>query len=97
MRYDQMAESPKNTEVRQAIVDAIGRVLRDSGRTAPVEISDSASFATELKLDSLDLAVLVVALEADLQVDPFRSGVSPVRTFGELVQVYVTACESNDS
>lgn len=87
-----MAAAFSKDDVRQSIVDAIGRVLRDSGRAVPEAIEDGDSFATNLKLDSLDMAVLVVALETDLGVDPFRSGVAPVRTFGELVDVYITAC-----
>ncbi len=91
-----MVESQESKPVRQVVVDAISRVLRDSGRAAPDPVPDSAEFATDLKLDSLDLAVLVVALEADLGVDPFRAGVAPVRTLGELVLVYENAYASKD-
>lgn len=92
-----MPNGKTESELREAIVAAIGRVLRESGRAVPEAIEDAFQFATDLKLDSLDMAVLVVSLESDLGVDPFRSGVAPVRTFGELVKVYATACNSNSS
>jgi len=88
-----VADPLPDNAVRNSVADAIGRVLRDSGRPVPENIADEDTFAAKLKLDSLDMAVLVVALETDLGVDPFRSGVAPVRTFGELVSVYLVACQ----
>ena len=74
-------------DVPAAVQDAIRRVLQESGREVP-EMTDDATFAETLKLDSLDLAVMVVALETSLKVDPFRNGAAPVRTVGELVRLY---------
>lgn len=91
-----MAGELTNESATDSIAAAIKRVLKDGGRPAPESISSTDTFATELKLDSLDLAVLVVALESELGIDPFRAGVTPVRTFGELVDVYVTASRTDN-
>lgn len=73
--------------VHRAVVSVIQRILRDSGR--PVrEIASSDTFTGTLALDSLDLAVMVVGLEQELNVDPFRLGASPVQTVGELESLY---------
>lgn len=91
-----MAGELSYDSVAKSIEGAIKRVLNDSGRPLPDSINSEDSFATELKLDSLDLAVLVVNLESELGVDPFRTGVAPVRTFGELVAVYVSASQTGN-
>ncbi|MEM7316052.1 MAG: acyl carrier protein [Planctomycetota bacterium] len=78
-------------DCRETICRVIERVLRDSGRPMPDAPSDEATLQETFKLDSLDLAVMVVALESELGIDPFRDGVRPVRTLGELVEVYETA------
>ena len=79
--------------VHQIVTRVIQRVYSDSGRT-PRNISDDDTFTDTLQLDSLDLAVMVVGLEQELGVDPFRNGASPVRTVGELVALYEAACNS---
>ncbi len=80
--------------IADTIRQTLTRVLRDAGRPA-VDLPDEATLSEKLRLDSLDLAVVVVALESDLGLDPFRQGVSPVRTVGELIRVYQTAaCQS---
>jgi acyl carrier protein len=53
--------------------------------------------ATDLGLDSLDLAQTIVLLERSLGVDPFRapSGVRPaIRTVGDLISVYADALKA---
>ncbi|MCA9263765.1 MAG: acyl carrier protein [Planctomycetales bacterium] len=72
---------------RDAIVTTIQTVLRESGREVP-EILDEDHLTDTLKLDSLDLAVLVVGLEKSLGIDPFREGARPVPTVGELATLY---------
>lgn len=76
--------------LRQSIVNAINKVRTDSGRPA-VECSDDAALTDDLGLDSLDLAVLVVSLEKELGVDPFRDGTANARTLRDLVAVYSKA------
>ncbi len=74
--------------IRDVVLQAIQRVLSDSGRCVP-ELTDSTSFRDTIKLDSLDFAVVVVQLEQSLGVDPFRAGARPVQTVGEFIQLYV--------
>ena len=73
--------------VQTVIRDIITRILSDAGRPTS-EIQDSQSLTGDLELDSLDLAVLVVGLEQELHVDPFREGAAPVQTVGELAALY---------
>lgn len=73
--------------VRETVERAIHRILQDSGRpTRPLQ--DDDALMAGIGLDSLDLAVLVVSLEEELGVDPFRDGRGAVRTVGELATVY---------
>jgi len=70
-----------------AVSRAIQRVLSNSGRAGQV-LKDEDSLFEAIGLDSLDLAQIVVALEQDLGVDPFRKSGAPIRTFGDLVRAY---------
>ena len=79
-----------SAELRRQIVDAINKILADSARS-PRDLSDEESLTADVGLDSLDLAVLVVSLEQQLGVDPFRDGSATVRTVGDLVTVYAKA------
>jgi len=74
-------------DVHSTVVDVINRVLSDSGRpTRSIENDDT--FTGTLGRDSLDLAVMVVGLEQQLGVDPFRAGAKPVANVGQLVELY---------
>jgi acyl carrier protein len=78
---------------RDAIETAIHQVLLNSGRAAQ-PLQDEDILFEKIGLDSLDLAQIVVALEQELKVDPFRKTGSPIRTFGDLVQAYQKQLES---
>ena len=58
------------------------------------KIHDDDHLGDKLGLSSLDFAVIVVNLEAELGVDPFRTEAPRVRTFGQLVELYE---QSNDN
>ncbi|MFM8378934.1 MAG: acyl carrier protein [Planctomycetia bacterium] len=79
-----------------AIIAAIRTVLHDTGRDAK-QISPEMLLATDLGLDSLDLAQTIVLLERSLGVDPFRAAPPataprpPIRTVSDLVAIYTTA------
>ena len=73
--------------IRSTIQRVLSRVLQDAGREIP-EFSDEALLADTIHLDSLDFAVVIVSLERELGVDPFRKSTQRVRTFGELVELY---------
>jgi acyl carrier protein len=79
---------------RNAIAQAIHQVLLNSGRSAQ-PLQDKDSLFEKIGLDSLDLAQVVVALEQELKVDPFRKAGSPIRTFGDLVGAYQKQLESS--
>ncbi len=83
---------PDPATIPDTVRQTLTRVLRDAGRPA-IELPDDATLSASLKLDSLDLAVVVVALESELGLDPFRQGVAPVRTVGELIRVYQSAAD----
>ncbi len=77
----------KDDRIRRTAETVIQRVWAESGR--PVRpLTEHDTFTGSLQLDSLDLAVMVVALEEELGIDPFREGAAPVPTFGEMVKLY---------
>jgi len=79
-----------------SISAAIRTVLHDTGRDAKA-ITPEMLLATDLGLDSLDLAQTIVLLERSLGVDPFRATAPaaaprpPIRTVADLVAIYTTA------
>jgi acyl carrier protein len=77
-------ESIVHNRIRAILAERIGEVGRLSG---------SAKLSATLGLGSLDLAVLVAELEAELGVDPFAKLVSitSVRSVGDLVRAYQEA------
>lgn len=85
------AESSDQT-IRETLCSIINKVRTDSGREQ-MELLDEHQLTGEIELDSLDLAQLVVAIEKELGVDPFRDGSATARTLGELVAVYRQAIQ----
>jgi acyl carrier protein len=84
----------ENTEsIRAAVQHAIQRVLESSGRDRH-SFEDDELLAVEVGLDSLDLAQVVVMLEQELGVDPFRKRGAVVRTFADLVRAYRAELEA---
>ena len=77
-------------EIRSRITATLDQVVLDSGRQ-PQAWSDDQTLLGDMGLDSLELAVLVVQLERDLGVDPFRQGAQGVRTLGDLTSCYAGA------
>ena len=80
--------------IQQAVQRVIERIWIDTGRPSR-KIEPSDTFTGTLGLDSLDLAVLVVGLEQELRVDPFRAGARAVQTVAELVELYRVSIESD--
>lgn len=76
--------------VPDAVATAIRSVLRDTGRHADV-VEPSMLLASDLGLDSLDLAQTIVLLERSLGIDPFRTAGAArptIRTVGDLTSAY---------
>jgi acyl carrier protein len=79
----------------------IGALVADRIHTLLVELDEDDVVAVEatsalrdLGMDSLMLARLIIELEDDLGVEPFRSGeasVADLRSVGDLAQVYEDA------
>ena len=65
------------------ILAAINEVLEESGRDQVHGITRSTLLRNDLGLDSLDLAVLTVKIEAKLGVDVFVKGI--VTNVGEIL------------
>lgn len=93
---DPSGERPSvSARVTEAVREAIHAVYRDTGR-ATREIEADDLLGSDLGLDSLDLAQVVVLLERSLGVDPFRRpqpgvATTPIRTVGNLSAIYSSA------
>ncbi len=82
-----------SVSVSEAVAAAIRTVLHDTGRRADA-VEPAMLLATDLGLDSLDLAQTIVLLERSLGVDPFRAAAGPrpsIRSVADLIQAYETA------
>ena len=87
--------SPSTAAVPEAIASAIRTVLHDTGRDAKL-VEPPMLLASDLGLDSLDLAQTIVLLERSLGIDPFREAPAPggrpaIRTVADLIAIYTTA------
>ena len=87
--------SPSPVSVPEAIATAIRTVLHDTGRDA-TSVEPTMLLASDLGLDSLDLAQTIVLLERSLGIDPFRQapaagGRPAIRTVADLIAIYTTA------
>lgn len=82
-----------SVSVSEAVAAAIRTVLHDTGRRADA-VEPAMLLATDLGLDSLDLAQTIVLLERSLGVDPFRAPAAArpsIRSVADLIGVYETA------
>jgi len=82
-------------DVAATVREAILAVYRDTGRP-PRETPAASLLGSDLGLDSLDLAQVIVLLERALGVDPFRDARAttphpPIRTVDHLVTLYTVA------
>ena len=64
------------------LLDFINEVLVEGGREPVANVSRSTQLRKDLGLDSLELAVLTVKLEAETGIDVFAKGI--VSTVGEI-------------
>ena len=65
------------------IIAIINEVLDESGRDNASSVCHDSRLRADLGLDSLDLAVLTVKIEAKFGVDVFANGI--VNTVGEVL------------
>jgi acyl carrier protein len=73
------------------IINETKRIIAEKGITDEITITASSRFLTDLPMDSLDLATLIVELEISLGYDPFRDGFKVFHSVGELVALYELA------
>ena len=64
------------------ILDIVNQIRADSGREPLAQLSSEMRLREELGLDSLELAVLTVKIEAETGLDVFADGL--VSTVGQL-------------
>lgn len=88
-------DPPSAPDVLAAVVAAIECVYRDTARPRR-DVLPGSSLGADLGLDSLDLAQIVVLLERELGVDPFRDPAAggpqgPVRTVEQLAGAFARA------
>lgn len=79
------------SEVVATIREVLIEIIKERTSLVPEITEDTEFLGTELPIDSLDLATLVVELEQRLQQDPFKSGFKAFRTVGELSTLYADA------
>lgn len=82
-------------KIRTVVQGAIQQALDHAGRPRR-SYEDDDVLVDELGLDSLDLAHVVVLLDQELGVDPFRKPGVVIRTFGDLVRAYREQKESTN-
>ena len=68
----------------QTLDKLINQVLQESGRAKIDEILAAHGLKQDLDLDSLDLAVLTVKIEAETGIDVFADGI--VETVGQIIE-----------
>ena len=66
----------------QVILKAINEVLSETSRSERSDVTDDSHLKRDLDLDSLDLAVLTVKIEAETGIDVFADGI--VETVGQI-------------
>lgn len=78
------------SEILTQIDTILGRTLKDKGIKSPPKIeADTELLGGPIKIDSLDLAMLVRELEDVVGHDPFAEGFIEFKTAGELAKLYV--------
>jgi acyl carrier protein len=84
--------APTLGQIESVVHEHIRAILAERGGEAP-NLSGSEKLSATLGLSSLDLALLVAELEAQLGVDPFAKLVSitSVRSVDDLVRAYQQA------
>ena len=84
------------SDLEEQVINVISVALADSTGNQNHDVTVSSPVDRRLGLDSLGWAAVIVRLEADLGVDPFRSGaVGELQTVSDIVDLY-HACLKGD-
>lgn len=78
------------SNIRELIFSETKNIISNKGIDCP-EIKLDSQFLTDLPMDSLDLATLIVSLEMTLNLDPFRDGFKVFHSVGQLIELYEKA------
>jgi acyl carrier protein len=70
------------------IIKEISNILINKNITGVVLDCDTVLLSSNLQIDSLDLAVLLVSLEEKTGKNPFKDGFKMFNTIGDLVNLY---------
>lgn len=82
---------PNKTVIESTLYRIIGEVLQNKGEPVP-ELGPMTPAGSELSLESLDWAEVVVRMELELGYDPFQTaGGTEIRTLGDLISIYEQA------
>ena len=72
----------------QTIMKNTVEIVSNKGSSCPELSAETKFLGGGLPFDSLDLATLIVGLELEWGVDPFREGFREFYTVGELAALY---------
>ncbi len=75
-------------EVRGCMELSLNRILSQKGLDKVHLQDDMRLLGGEIQIDSLDLAVLIMAMEQATKKDPFKGGFRSFQTVGELASMY---------
>jgi acyl carrier protein len=76
------------SEVLAEISTIVRRMLEDKGEEAATIDANTELLGGAIRIDSLDLAMLVLEMENVIGFDPFAEGFIEFRTAGELAKLY---------
>jgi acyl carrier protein len=75
-------------DVDALIRKSVSERIKEKGLPVPELTAETRMLGGELPLDSLDLATILIEMQAELGHDPFADGFVEFRTIGELVALY---------
>lgn len=76
------------SEVLAEISKIVRRMLEDKGEEVATIDANTELLGGAIRIDSLDLAMLVLEMENVIGFDPFAEGFIEFRTAGELAKLY---------
>ena len=71
----------------EIILNETKHIIENKGEKCP-EIHLDSAFLSDLPMDSLDLATLIVSLELTTGIDPFRDGFKSFHSVADLIKLY---------
>jgi acyl carrier protein len=75
-------------DVDALIRKSVSERIKEKGLAVPELTAETRMLGGELPLDSLDLATILIEMQAELGHDPFAEGFVEFRTIGELATLY---------